>query len=185
MSTPASAHSNLNVILVDPNDHKIGQIEKILAHQYAMLHRAFSVFLFRKRKNRIEVLLQQRSKAKYHSGGLWTNTCCSHPRPGEKILSSAKKRLKHEMGIETKLKEIGKFHYIAQFANNLVENEIDHILIGIYEEEKIPVNPEEVESYKWKEVSALKKEVKKNPKAFTPWLKQALEIALENIHLII
>jgi diphosphomevalonate decarboxylase len=173
-----------NVILVDPEDRKIGQIEKILAHQYAMLHRAFSVFIFRKKNNQLELLIQQRNKDKYHSGGLWTNTCCSHPRPGEKIASAAKRSLKHEMGIEARLKNVGKFHYVAQFDNGLLENEIDHVFIGHYDNEKIPVNPTEVDDYRWREISDLKKELDKNPKAFTPWLKQALEIALKHTHLL-
>lgn len=184
MTASKKTSASSNVILVDPKDRKIGQIEKILAHQYAMLHRAFSVFLFRKQGNKLEILLQQRNKNKYHSGGLWTNTCCSHPRPGEKILSAAKRSLKSEMGIETPLREVGKFHYVAQFKNGLIENEIDHVFIGIYEEDNIPVNPEEVQDYEWKDVSGLKKELDESPEMFTPWLKQALEIALKHTHLL-
>lgn len=171
-----------HIILVNPKDERIGVIEKILAHEYGMLHRAFSVLIFRTKNGKLQSLLQQRSKKKYHGGGLWTNTCCSHPHPNEKILPSAKKRLKDEMGIETKLKEIGKFHYVAPFANGLTENEIDHVLIGFYAEDKIPFNRREVENYKWINVSALQKELVKNPKKYTPWFKQALDLALKSIH---
>src|ERR1700722_18026522 len=115
------------IILVNPMDKKIGMIEKIIGHRYAMLHRAFSILIFRRKNGKVETLLQQRSKKKYHAGGLWTNTCCSHPHPGEKILISARKRLKEEMGIDVKLKAIGKFHYVAPLDHGMTENEIDHV----------------------------------------------------------
>src|SRR5438552_4610879 len=102
------------LILVDPDDNKIAEYEKIRAHQYGMLHRAFSILLFRQRNKKIETLLQQRSKEKYHGGGLWTNTCCSHPHVGEYLTDAVRVRLKEEMGIETELKEVGTFHYIAK-----------------------------------------------------------------------
>lgn len=172
------ASAKENIILVDPKDRKLGEIEKLIAHEYAMLHRAFSVFIFRERHHGLQLLLQQRSKKKYHGGGLWTNTCCSHPHPGETVLASAEKRLKEEMGIRAKLREIGKFHYVAQFENGLTENEIDHVLIGHYDADEIPINVKEVEDYCWMNVKSLQKELNTMPKKFTPWFKQALELSL-------
>lgn len=167
------------VILVNPSDHQIGKEEKILAHQHAMLHRAFSVFIFRERHGQTELLLQQRSKKKYHGGGLWTNTCCSHPRPKENLLKSAEKRLKEEMGITVKLKKKGVFHYVAKLNNGLYENEIDHVFVGTYEDnKKIPINRKEVDNYRWVEVKKLKRDLIAHPKKYSPWLKQALALAL-------
>jgi isopentenyl-diphosphate delta-isomerase type 1 len=166
------------LILVDPNDRKIGEIEKLKAHQYAMLHRAFSIIIFRKRKGQIELLLQQRHPDKYHGGGLWSNACCSHPHPGENLKASALKRLKEEIGIEAKLKKIGKFHYIAHFDNGLYENEIDHVFVGTYDvDDEIPINKMEVLHYAWQRVASLKKDLAQNPKKYTPWLKSLLELA--------
>lgn len=174
-------HTKEKIILVDPKDHKLGVVEKIIAHEYGMLHRAFSVLIFRNHHGKIETLLQQRSKKKYHAGGLWTNTCCSHPHPRENIVMSAEKRLENEMGIKIKLKEIGKFHYVAKFNNGLTENEIDHVMVGTYNGE-INVNSNEVEDYKWMKVDVLKRELVKNPKKYTPWFKQALELAIPFIN---
>ena len=175
--------STENVILVDPEDHPMGEIEKITAHRYAMLHRAFSVFVFRRRNNKLELLLQQRNKTKYHSGGLWTNTCCSHPHPGEDLIQSAEKRLKNEMGIAVKLKAIGKFHYVAPFANGLTENEIDHVLIGNYNANDILINPDEVQTYRWISITALQHDLATHPKKYTPWFKQALTLVLPSIEI--
>ena len=173
-------HAVENLILVDPHDQPIGKMEKILTHEYAMLHRAFSVFIFRENKGRKELLLQQRNPAKYHAGGLWTNTCCGHPHPREGLVKSAQKRLKEEMGFEAKLEDIGKFHYVAQFENGLVENEIDHVLIGCYAANQIPFNTAEVENYRWIDIAVLQKELKAKPKKFTPWFPQALALALSS-----
>src|SRR5689334_15327319 len=119
------------VILVDENDNPIGSAEKLAAHeQGGQRHRAFSVFIFRKR-DELEVLLQQRASHKYHCPDLWTNTCCSHPQPGETITQAGERRLQEEMGIATPLTWVGKFHYIAHFDNGLSENEIDHVLVGL------------------------------------------------------
>lgn len=171
------------IILVNPDDKKIGLIEKILAHQYGMLHRAFSVFIFRKKNKKIEVLLQQRSKIKYHGGGLWTNTCCSHPHPGERLIQAAKKRLKEEMGIEAALFPVGKFHYIAKLDHGMVENEMDHVFIGFDNSDHIPFNPVEVENYQWVNIKMLQKKLKTHPHRFTPWLAQALQLALKSPYL--
>ncbi len=164
------------VILVDQNDTPLGTAEKLAAHQAGLCHRAFSVFIFRKQPN-LELLLQQRAKEKYHSPGLWTNTCCSHPRPGETILEAATRRLKEEMGIETELNWVGKFHYVAHFANDLTENEVDHVLIGVLGDEHFQVNSAEVQDYRWVGIEDLKKELAATPEQFTPWFKQALDIA--------
>jgi isopentenyl-diphosphate Delta-isomerase len=169
------------IILVDHLDRQIGTAEKIIVHEYGMLHRAFSVFLFRKRNGKLETLLQRRSKQKYHCGGLWTNTCCSHPHVGESMLAAAHKRLKKEMGITAKLTIVGKFHYIAPFKNGLTENEIDTVIIGQYDNENIKFNKKEVDNFKWITVADLKKNIRLYPEKYTPWLKQALTIAEVNV----
>lgn len=163
-----------NVILVDHEDNPIGTAEKLEAHQKNLCHRAFSVFIFRK-KPVLEVLLQQRALIKYHSPGLWTNTCCSHPRPGEDIIAAGQRRLKEEMGIETPLTNVGKFHYIAHFENGLVENEVDHVLVGFIDKENFAVNKNEVEAFRWITLLNLKKEMESHPALFTPWLTKAIE----------
>src|SRR3990167_6682430 len=164
------------VILVDENDNPTGVADKISAHRNALCHRAFSIFIFRE-KPTLEILLQQRASHKYHSPGLWTNTCCSHPSPGEDTLAAGQRRLQEEMGIETMLKWAGKFHYIAHFDNGLIENEVDHVLIGSLVDPVFQVNPLEVQDYHWVNLSTLKEELTSLPEKFTPWLKQALVIA--------
>ena len=178
MNKKIISKNNRKVILVDPYDHQIGLVGKLICHRYGMLHRAFSIFIFRKRKRKIELLLQQRSKNKYHGGGLWTNTCCSHPRFGALLIHCAEKKLKSEMGFKTKLIEVGKFHYIAKMNNGMTENEIDHVLIGYYDSDNIFPNPKEVQAYQWVNITMLKQHIKKNPHLYTPWLYKALEIAL-------
>ena len=165
-----------HVILVDENDKPIGTAEKLKAHQDGLCHRAFSIFIIRQAAN-IEVLLQQRALNKYHSPGLWTNTCCSHPHPDEDILSAGQRRLREEMGIETMLKWIGRFHYIAHFDNGLIENEVDHVLIGELADPSFQVNPEEVHDYRWMSLPDLKNDLALLPEKYTPWLKHALVIA--------
>lgn len=162
------------VILVDKYDNPIGTAEKLKAHQENLCHRAFSVFIFRKTPQ-LEVLLQQRAQHKYHSPLLWTNTCCSHPRPGEDIIKAGERRLREEMGITTALRSLGSFHYIAHFDNGLSENEIDHVLVGWGAEEDITVNPHEVSAYRWVTVEKLQDELLAHPKQFTPWLSKALQ----------
>lgn len=162
------------VILVDQNDNPIGIAEKLAAHREGLCHRAFSVFIFRKIENEPEILLQQRALTKYHSPGLWTNTCCSHPRPDEDITQAAERRLFEEMGIKTKLYPKGKFHYVAHFNNGLTENEVDHVLVGTLDDPNFQPNPTEVKAYRWITVLELKKEITEHPEHFTPWLAQAL-----------
>jgi isopentenyl-diphosphate delta-isomerase type 1 len=162
-----------HVILVDENDNPTGIAEKLEAHVENLRHRAFSVFILRK-KPALEILLQQRADHKYHSAGLWTNTCCSHPRPQEDIILAGERRLREEMGITTSLTNLGWFHYIAHFDNGLSENEIDHVLVGTLESETITPNPNEVKAYRWISVPDLHNEMLMHPNRFTPWLKQAL-----------
>lgn len=164
------------VILVDKNDQPMGTAEKLKAHTDGLCHRAFSIFIVHKESD-IEVLLQQRALTKYHSPGLWTNTCCSHPRPGEDIVSAGERRLREEMGIETVLNWIGRFHYIAHFDNGLIENEVDHVLIGEVADKTFQANPKEVHDYRWISLSELKNEIATLPEKFTPWFKQALSLA--------
>jgi len=141
------------------------------AHRKGVLHRAFSVFIF---NDKGELLLQQRAGEKYHSGGLWTNTCCSHPRPGEDTLMAAKRRLKEEMGIETSLQFKSAFTYKTRFANDLTEHEYDHIFTGVYNGGPI-INKEEVQDYCWKHPSEIKSDIKKRPSAYTSWFLIAME----------
>ncbi len=155
------------VILVDENDNQIGLMPKQEAHQKAILHRAFSVFIF---NNKNELLLQQRAFNKYHSPGLWTNTCCSHQREGETTLQAAKRRLQEEMGFETELKESIWFIYKAPFDNGLTEHELDHIVIGNYNDDPI-VNPNEVASWKWMKLEEIVDDINKHPESYTAWFK--------------
>lgn len=164
------------IILVNENDEPIGVAEKLEAHQKGLLHRAFSVFIYRKNLNGLEILLQKRHSKKYHSGGLWTNTCCSHPLYDETLKEAAEKRLKEEMGVTAELFEVGVFHYRAEVGNSLIENEMDHVFIGEFVNSKIKPNPEEVEEYAWVEIENLKTDLASNPKKYTAWLKQALEM---------
>ena len=167
------------VILVDEDDNLIGTAEKMQAHRDNLCHRAFSVFIFRQ-NSQLEVLLQQRAAGKYHSPLLWTNTCCSHPRPGEEIIAAGERRLAEEMGIHTTLQWVDKFHYIAHFNNGLTENEVDHVLIGFYEKSFTP-NPAEVAAYEWLSPETLNQKLIENPHQFTPWLSKAWAIASQAV----
>ncbi|NTE01223.1 isopentenyl-diphosphate Delta-isomerase [Agrobacterium tumefaciens] len=164
------------VILVDVNDFPVGYMEKLEAHEKGMLHRAFSVFIF---NSKDELLLQQRAINKYHSGGLWTNTCCSHPRPEENNLKAANRRLMEEMGMKTDLSYAFNFTYRAEFDNGLIEHELDHVFFG--KSDLLPIlNREEVENFKYLSLSSLKKELQLNPDEYTPWLKICLEKVIEH-----
>jgi isopentenyl-diphosphate delta-isomerase len=170
-----------HVILVDEHDRETGTAEKLEAHQENRLHRAFSIFIFNK-NNQLELLLQQRAFTKYHCPGLWTNTCCSHPSPGESVVAAGERRLLEELGFATPLKQLSWFHYNAHFLNGLSENEIDHVLIGFVADKNIvKPNPDEIHAYRWITPDALKVEMHANPAQFTPWLAQALEIALNKL----
>jgi isopentenyl-diphosphate delta-isomerase len=137
------------------------------AHEKAVLHRAFSVFIF---NDKGELMLQQRAASKYHSPLLWTNTCCSHQRDGETNLQAGKRRLSEEMGFTTDLTEVFSFIYKAPFDNGLTEHELDHVMIGYYNE-KSKINKEEVESYKWMSLEAVKRDIEKYPEIYTEWFK--------------
>lgn len=168
------------IILVDQQDQEIGLAEKLIAHQQKLLHRAFSIFIFRNQ----QLLLQQRGLDKYHCAGLWTNTCCSHPRPNESIIAAGKRRLKEELNMDghnIHLKNVGWFHYQAQFANGLTENEIDHVLVGSLDHETditFTPNHEEIHALKWMNVNELEEELQHNPQQFTPWFERAFRMAL-------
>lgn len=159
--------SEEQVILVNEQDEQIGLMPKMEAHEKALLHRAFSVFIF---NNQGELMLQQRAMHKYHSPGLWTNTCCSHQRQGESNIEAGKRRLQEEMGFVTELKEVTSFMYKAPFDNGLTEHEYDHVMIGDYNGEP-RVNPEEVAHWKWMTLEAVRVDIATNPKVYTEWFK--------------
>ena len=156
-----------NVILVDEQDNQLGLMPKMEAHEKAVLHRAFSVFIF---NDKGELMLQQRAAHKYHSPLLWTNTCCSHQRDGESNIEAGKRRLIEEMGFKTNLKEIFSFVYKAPFDNGLTEHELDHVMIGNFN--GVPkINPDEVASFKWMTLEAVKKDIELQPNIYTAWFK--------------
>lgn len=165
------------VILVDKNDNPIGKMEKIEAHEKGLLHRAFSVFVFNDKE---ELLLQQRALTKYHTPGLWTNTCCSHQKEGESNIDAGQRRLQEEMGFSVPLEEIMSFTYKAPFSNGLTEHEFDHILVGYYNEEPKP-NPEEVHNWKWESLQNIKIDIKQNPDTYTEWFKIIFDEYLADI----
>ena len=156
-----------NVILVNQNDEQIGLMPKMEAHEKAVLHRAFSVFVL---NDKNEIMLQQRASQKYHSPLLWTNTCCSHQRDGETNIQAGTRRLFEEMGFETGLKELFHFIYKAPFDNGLTEHELDHVMIGYYNEEP-KINPDEVESWKWMSIEDVAKDIQLQPEIYTVWFK--------------
>ena len=159
------------VILVDVNDNQIGLMPKLEAHEKGVLHRAFSVFIF---NNNGELMLQKRALTKYHSPGLWTNTCCSHQREGESNIYSAKRRLSEEMGFVTELQEKTSFIYKARFDNGLTEHELDHIIVGNYNLSPI-INSFEVDSWKWMSMENIKNNIKDQPYNYTAWFKIIFE----------
>lgn len=155
------------VIVVDEHDRPAGLMEKLEAHQKGVLHRAFSVLVF---NSKGELLLQKRAKTKYHSGGLWTNTCCSHPMPEEQVSDAAKRKLMQEMGIDLQPEYLFKFQYRVALDNNLIEHEIDHVLTGYFDGVPI-VNPEEAEDWKFVSPEALRRDMEANPSHYTHWFK--------------
>jgi isopentenyl-diphosphate delta-isomerase len=160
---------NSHVILVDENDNALGSMEKMEAHEKAVLHRAFSIFIF---NNKGELLLQQRAKEKYHSPLLWTNSCCSHPQPGETTAAAAARRLEEEMGFTTPLSPAFQFTYKAEFNNGLTEHEFDHVFTGVYDG-AIEANPAEVEAWRFVSTDLLAQEMQANPAHYTEWFKIA------------
>lgn len=158
------------VILVDENDQQVGLMEKMEAHRKGLLHRAFSVFVF---NSKGEIMIHQRAFEKYHSGGLWTNACCSHPREGETPEQAAHRRLGEEMGFDCELHKAFEFTYKAALDNELTEHEYDHVFIGTFDDEP-NLNPDEVADYKFMSLEDLKEDISKNPKLYTEWFKIAL-----------
>ena len=156
-----------NVILVNTNDEQIGLMPKLEAHEKAMLHRAFSVFILNGRK---EIMLQQRASHKYHSPLLWTNTCCSHQREGETNVAAGSRRLFEEMGITTALKELFHFIYKAPFDNGLTEHELDHVMVGYFESSP-SINTDEVADWKWMKIEDVKEDMVHNPQTYTVWFR--------------
>jgi isopentenyl-diphosphate delta-isomerase len=156
-----------NVILVNQNDEQIGLMPKMEAHEKAVLHRAFSVFVL---NDKNEIMLQQRASHKYHSPLLWTNTCCSHQRDGETNIQAGSRRLFEEMGFETGLKELFHFIYKAPFDNGLTEHELDHVMIGYYNDEP-KINPDEVKNWKWMGIEDVAKDIQLHPEIYTVWFK--------------
>jgi isopentenyl-diphosphate delta-isomerase len=160
------------VILVNEQDEQTGTIEKMEAHRKALLHRAFSVFIFNEKG---EMLLQQRAMGKYHSPGLWTNACCSHPRPGESVDEAAGRRLKEEMGIDVKIEKVFDFIYKTEFDNGLTEFEFDHVYTGTYNGNLQP-DKQEVKDYCFRSMRDIEEDLKNCPERYTSWFKIALPL---------
>ncbi len=159
------------ITLVDKDDMRIGAMGKMETHEKGLLHRAFSIFV---KNDKGEIMLQKRATGKYHSGGLWTNTCCGHPRDGENLISAAHRRLGEEMGFDCPLKELLSFTYGADLDRGLKENEFLHVFLG--EHSNAPVlNPEEADDWKWITIGELRQDIDKNPDTYTYWFKIALE----------
>ena len=163
------------VILVDETDMPVGTMEKIEAHQKALLHRAFSVFIF---NGQGKMLLQKRAAGKYHSPGLWTNACCSHPRPGEETEAAAIRRLKEELGFITPLTELFTFTYRSDYDNGLTEFEFDHVFIGRYDGEVIP-DPAEISDYCYLNMDEIRSDLETSPERFTTWFHLAFPLIKE------
>ena len=167
------------VILVDQNDAPLGTMEKMEAHEKGVLHRAISVFVFNEKN---ELMLQQRAWHKYHSPGLWTNTCCSHQRMGEDSVSAGRRRLREEMGFEVPLEFKVSFIYKAPFDNGLTEHELDHVLVGHFEGEP-KINSEEVASWKWMPMDELIQDMAEHPDQYTVWFKIIFDKYCEHLGL--
>jgi isopentenyl-diphosphate Delta-isomerase len=159
-----------HVILVDTKDNEIGTMEKMDAHKKGLLHRAFSILLFDQSGS---VLLQKRAQDKYHSSGLWSNTCCSHPQPGEKMEDATRRRLKEEMGIDVQPAFLYSFIYRAELGQNLIEHELDHVFVGNFSGRPV-INKTEVEDWKYADLNWLRQDIAINPDAYTVWFKMMI-----------
>jgi isopentenyl-diphosphate Delta-isomerase len=168
-----------SVILVDKDDNVIGTMEKMAAHRSASLHRAISVFIF---NNKGEILLQQRSPNKYHSAGKWSNTCCSHPRPGEQTIYAAQRRLKEEMGLECHLEYAFSFTYRAYLDNGLFEHEYDHVFFGTTDDRPAP-NPQEAEDFVYLPAEEIEKALAQKPEDYTVWFKICFDRVMEHVNI--
>jgi isopentenyl-diphosphate delta-isomerase type 1 len=164
-----------DVILVDEQNNPIGQTDKYEAHLKGLPHRAFSIFVFKKTPQGLSLLLQKRALSKYHSAGLWSNTCCSHPKPLENLKIAAENRLFFEMGLKISLTDVGLFHYQAKLNNGLVENEWDYLFTGFYNNEVIQPNLAEVDCYRFEHLHVLQKNLHVHPQRYTAWLPLALK----------
>lgn len=164
------------ITLVDKDDIPLGPIEKLEAHEKGLLHRAFSVFIF---NSKGELLLQKRASGKYHSAGLWTNTCCSHPNYGEEITDAIYRRLKEEMGMRVTVNFKFKFIYKASLDNNLTEHEIDHVYFGFSDDAPV-INPEEVSDWKHISMEEVQNEIESHPEEYTSWFKICFPEVLAN-----
>ena len=165
------------VILVDDQDRVTGSMEKLQAHRRGLLHRAFSIFVF---NDRFELMLQRRSSRKYHSGGLWSNTCCSHPVTGESLLDAAHARLRHEMGFDCSVREVFSLTYRADVGAGLTEHELDHVFVGSYNGQPRP-NPAEARDWRWMDLSLLRQRIETHPDEYTAWLKLILSSHLDDL----
>jgi isopentenyl-diphosphate Delta-isomerase len=166
------------VILVDETDTPLGKMEKMEAHRKALLHRAFSVFIF---NSKGEMLLQRRAPGKYHSPGLWTNACCSHPRPGEETHSAALRRLKEELGITTTLKKLFDFTYRSAYDNGLTEFEFDHVFVGVYNDRDIRPDPAEVSDFCFRSSGDIQVDLQRSPAKYTTWFHLAFPLVSEKM----
>lgn len=153
------------VIVVDSADNEVGSEEKFAVHANGLLHRAFSLFVFNSQGN---LLLQQRNRNKYHTPGLWSNTCCSHPRPGETLDAAVRRRLLEEMGFCCDVKEIFSFRYELPLENTMIEHEYNHVFIGFHDGDPLP-DPAEVEAWRWLSLAEVRAEAARRPHLFTPW----------------
>lgn len=165
------------VILVDEQDNELGLMEKMEAHRQGLLHRAFSVFVI---NSSGELMMHQRAKHKYHSGGLWTNTCCSHPRQGESVDDAVHRRLMEEMGFDCEVRKMFHFVYRAEMDQGLTEHEFDHLYIGYFDGEP-NISPDEVADWEWMSIEQVQKDLLTHPEKYTEWFKIIFERFTENV----
>lgn len=173
--------SEPSVILVNEQDQEQGHLGKLAAHQQGRLHRAFSIFILRQTQDGYQTLLQQRAQEKYHSGGLWTNSCCSHPNPGQSLITAAQTRLLAEFGFTVPLEDIGHFIYQAKLDGGLTEHELDHVLIGFDDGQTPHPDPSEIMAWRWCDISELRQALTIHPKDYTAWLSPALALVEQYI----
>ena len=169
---------NDDLILVDKDDNIVGYADKLHVHKEGLLHRAFSLFVMNQHN---ELMLQKRAAGKYHSAGLWANTCCSHPLKGEDQKEAIHNRIMFEMGFDCDLSELFRFTYYAELDHDMIEYELDRVYIGNYEGEPRP-NPDEVSDWQWMNIEALKKDLEENPKQYVYWLKEAFDEFYEKVN---